>query len=75
MKTMVDRDRDRLPPGLPPWDTWNGVRVGLLAGGLIGVLLVALSGSNSYWLALIPAFLGSVAGYWNESRKRRGPGE
>lgn len=71
MVTMAEHQRDRFEAGRPPWDTWNGVRVGLLAGGSIGVVLVAISGSNLYWLALIPAVLGGVVGYWSESRKRK----
>jgi hypothetical protein len=72
---MAEHQRGRLPAGRPPWDTWNGVRVGLLAGGLIGVVLVAIVQSNLYWVALLPAALGGVIGYWSESRKRRGSAE
>jgi hypothetical protein len=71
----MEQQRDRLPAGRPPWDTWNGVRVGLLAGGSIGVVLVAIAQSNLYWMALMPAALGGVIGYWSESRKRRDPTE
>ncbi len=71
MEAMAEHQRDRLPAGRPPWDTWNGVRVGLLAGGAIGVVLVAIAQSSLYWVALIPAALGGVIGYLSESRKRR----
>ena len=30
---MTDQSGDRLPAGRPPWDTWNGARVGIIAGG------------------------------------------
>jgi predicted lipid-binding transport protein (Tim44 family) len=67
---MSNRDGDAHPAGRPPWDTWNGVRVGLLGGGLIGVLMVALSGTDAYWAALISAAVGAVIGYRSERRKR-----
>jgi hypothetical protein len=73
MEDMAEHQRTRLPAGRPPWDTWNGVRVGLLAGGSAGIVVIAVSGSDLYWLALIPAALGGAAGYWSESRKRRNP--
>lgn len=69
---MADREPDRLPAGRPPWDAWNGARVGLLAGGLLGVLLVTLSDSNAYWASLIFAGVGGFVGYWTERRKRAG---
>jgi hypothetical protein len=74
MGSMSEREPERLPAGRPPWDTWNGARVGLLGGGLIGILVVAVSGSNAYWSALIVAAAGGLLGYWTERRKRRGPG-
>lgn len=67
---MAEHESDPLPAGRPPWDTWNGVRVGLLAGGAVGVVLVTIAGSNLYWLALVPAAIGGVVGYWSEWRKR-----
>lgn len=48
---------------------WNGARVGLLAGGIIGVLGVVLIGSDDYWLALIVAAVGGVIGYLTERRR------
>jgi hypothetical protein len=71
IEVMAEHQRDRLPAGRPPWDTWNGVRVGLLAGGSIGVVAVAIAQSNLYWVALIPAALGGFIGYWSEARRRR----
>lgn len=67
---MTESDRGRLPAGRPPWDPWNGVRVGLFAGGLIGVILIAVSGWGLYWLALIPAAIGGLVGYRSQVRKR-----
>lgn len=68
--SMNDSEPERLPAGRPPWDAWNGARVGLFAGGLLGVLAVALSGTNAYWSALIVAAAGGFLGYWVEKRKR-----
>lgn len=73
MEIMSEHEPERLPAGRPPWDAWNGVRVGLLGGGLVGVLVVALSGTNAYWSALIVAAGGGFLGYWTERRKRREP--
>lgn len=70
---MRENERETLPAGRPPWDTWNGARVGALAGGLAGVLVVALIGSGAYWLALIPAAIGAVIGYRRERGRRELP--
>ena len=70
---MREREPERLPAGRPPWDAWNGARVGLLTGGLAGVLAVAVSGSTAYWAALIVAAAGGLLGYWTERRKRHKP--
>lgn len=66
---MSEGDQRRLPAGRPPWDVWNGTRIGLLTGGLLGVLGVALFGSDDYWIALIVAALGGAVGYLTERRK------
>ena len=66
-------DQGTLPPGTPPWDTWNGARVGLITGGLIGVLAVWVSGSDVFWMALPAAAVGALVGYRAELRKRRAP--
>jgi hypothetical protein len=48
---------DRLPEGRPPWDPLNGLRIGALAGGVIGVILTLIA--------------GGAIGYWSEKRKQR----
>ncbi len=44
--------------------------MGLLVGGLIGVIAVVVLQSDDFWVALLTAALGAIAGYWNERRKR-----
>ena len=67
---MSRSDEDSsLPPGRPPWDTWNGLRIGALVGGIIAILAIWMAGSNSFWLALVGAVIGGVLGYLSEHRK------
>lgn len=68
---MSDPGHNRAPEDRNPLDSWNGARVGALAGAIVGVLLLAVSGSDLYWLALIPAALGGIIGYRSESNGRR----
>lgn len=63
-------DRPRLPIGRPPWDPWNGARVGVLAGGIVAFLGVWLSGWDRYWVTLVGAVIGGAFGYLSEIRKR-----
>ena len=64
-----------LPAGHPPWDVWNGARVGAIAGGVVGIAAVALTGSSLYWVGLATAAGGAVAGYLYEKRKLFRPGD
>ena len=59
----------RLPPGRPPWDAWNGLRVGFFAGGVIGALGLWVAGAESFWLAFVAAAVGGVLGYRSERNK------
>lgn len=62
---------ESLPPGRPPWDTLNGLRVGGFAGAIFGGLLTMLVGASVAWLILVGAACGAALGYWTERRKRR----
>lgn len=64
------RSDSNLPAGRPPWDPWNGARVGALAGGVVGIAAVALAGSSLYWVGLATAAVGALAGYLYEKRKQ-----
>lgn len=68
---MIARKRRRLPPGRPPSDPWNGARVGVLAGAIVGVGATVLLGLTSLWLALIVAAVGGAVGFLSEKRKQR----
>ncbi len=65
--------RPSLPPGRQPWDPANGVRVGVLIGGLFGAALVSLSGIWSFWIVAACGAIGGGIGYWSEKRKQGSP--
>lgn len=54
-------------PGRMPYDPFNGMRVGGLAGALIGGGLFVLTGFA--WLILVWAIAGGVLGYLWEKRQ------
>lgn len=71
---MPEDDAHRLPVGHQPYDPLNGLRVGALAGGLLGAIAAAIVGLGYAWLILVGAALGGAIGYWYErSRLRRRP--
>ena len=70
---MSEESRHSLPAGRPPWDPWNGARVGGLAGGIVGILVTVVSSMTSFWLVLVGAAIGGGIGYWSEKRKQRMP--
>lgn len=70
---MSDESGSRYAPGRNPWDPINGFRVGALAGGIIGVLPVALLGGGYFWAVIAGAALGGVAGFWIEKRNAGRP--
>ena len=66
---MSTQKTTKYPRGRPPWDTWNGLRVGALAGGILGIVLTVWIGASNYWLALPTALIGAAIGYWLESNR------
>ena len=58
--------RRRRPAGSPPWDPWNGARVGLLIGGVAG----GLAGLAVGWFAA-GAIAGAGLGGWLGYRSQR----
>ena len=66
-------ERRSLPPGLEPWDPANGLRVGALSGGLVGALVIALTGFTHFWVIAVTGLLGGAVGFWSEKRKQRRP--
>lgn len=53
-------------------DPVNGLRVGALAGGLLGALITVLTSSSYAWVVLVLGVAGGAIGYVSErSRQRR----
>jgi len=61
----------RLPPGRQPYDALNGLRVGGLAGAVLGAVITALTTVGLVWLVPAGAVAGAVAGYLYERRRMR----
>ena len=66
VKRGSNEERHRRPAGSPPWDAWNGARVGLIAGGIAG----GLAGLAVGWPAF-GAVLGAGIGGWIGYRSQR----
>jgi len=66
---MSRRRISSLPTGKAPWDPLNGLRIGALAGGLLGASTVALIGSGGVWVVLTGAAAGGAIGYWTQKRQ------
>jgi len=63
--------QETYPAGHQPYDALSGLRVGAVAGGIIGVIPVALGAPGGVWLVLIGGFIGGVVGYQWERRLMR----
>lgn len=59
---MTDNE-PRLRPGHPPWETFAGIRVGGVAGALLGALIAVVSDGPALWLIAGVAVIGAVVGY------------
>lgn len=60
---MSDQPEPRFRPGVQPYDPLNGMRIGGLAGGVVGAIATAILGAAFGWLILAGAFVGGAAGY------------
>lgn len=68
---MAAARRFLLRPGRQPWDPANGLRVGIMVGGLIGAAVIALTGLERFWILAATGTIGGAVGYCSEKRKQR----
>jgi predicted lipid-binding transport protein (Tim44 family) len=66
---VATNDENPLPPGRQPYDSLTGLRVGAVAGGLLGGLGGAVM--RTPWLLLAGAGIGAAVGYLTERRTVR----
>ncbi len=57
--------------GRQPYDALNGLRVGALAGALLGAAPALIWGTGLAWAIPVAAVLGGLAGYVSERRRMR----
>jgi uncharacterized protein YcfJ len=69
MDAMDESDDYRLPPGRQPYDVLNGLRIGALVGGIIGAIVMVVTGVQSLWVLLAGAVIGGLVGYLYERRR------
>ncbi len=69
---MSSKTPEKLPPGRQPYDPLNGLRVGGLAGGILGAVFAAASDLVGFWFVLVAAAIGAGIGYWTEKFKLSG---
>jgi hypothetical protein len=65
---MGEEKTDRLPPGRQPYDPLNGMRVGALAGGIVGAVIAGLT-DLGFWFVFLVAIVAAAVGYWTQKRK------
>lgn len=53
-------------------DPVNGLRIGMLAGGLLGALITVLTSVGYAWLVFVLGLIGGVIGFWTERRRLDG---
>lgn len=53
----------RYPPGHPPHEPVNAMRVGAFAGGAVAVALVWIFDLGQFWLVIVGAAVGAAIGY------------
>jgi len=61
-------EEPRYPAGVQPYDTMNGVRIGAIVGGIVGVGAAVLVGGAFAWLVIIGGGAGGAVGYVWERR-------
>ena len=66
---MTPAKDQRLPPGRQPYDPLSGLRVGAVAGGILGAAVIAVTSFAEVWLMLVGAVIGGAIGFWSEKRK------
>ncbi|MCP3974003.1 MAG: hypothetical protein GY720_05865 [bacterium] len=59
----MSKSPDRLPAGRQPYDGFNGLRIGALTGGILGIVATSLLSFSSIWLTVVGAVVGALAGY------------
>ena len=69
MDDMDESEDYQLPPGRQPYDVLNGLRIGALAGGIVGAIVLVVTSLESLWVLLVGAAIGAVVGYVYERRK------
>jgi uncharacterized membrane protein len=52
-------------------DPINGLRVGALAGGLLGALITALTSTSYAWVVLVLGVVGAAIGFFTERSRQR----
>lgn len=63
-------DNPKYPPGVQPYDSLNGARIGAITGGILALIPGALIGPPLVWL-LAGAFVGGVGGVIWQRRENR----
>lgn len=63
-------EEPRLPPGHPPWESFNGIRVGGLTGALLGAMVAVVTNTAVFlWIVVAGAAVGAVVGYLVAARE------
>lgn len=55
--------------GRQPYDALNGLRIGAVAGALLGAIVALLVGQAMVWLILVAGAIGGFLGYRFERRQ------
>lgn len=64
---MDENQERRYPAGVQPYDWLNGIRIGAVTGGVLGVVPAIMSSGAFAWL-VGGAIVGGIVGYVWESR-------
>ena len=72
MDVVTSNQSPKLPAGVPPWEMFSGLRVGIIAGGLVGGAVVAL-GVASIWPIFGGGVVGGTIGFILGRRRMRNP--